>query len=481
MLVDGPTTMNGPDPLPRRIAAACAEILGDEYPPLLVAVSGGPDSAALAHLLRRIDRYPLILAHLNHRLRSEDEQHRERRAVERLAERLSVSLVTEDLDRGAVASAVRRGAAGLEAAARAERYRFLTRSALTAGAVLVTAHHRDDQAETVLLRLLSGRSLTGNALGIAADSRMASADGRPCRVIRPALELSRDDLRRWSDDHDLPYVLDASNSDLRFRRNLLRARVMPVVTEFYRDAPAALARLSREVGDLRAAVDALLPGDILRDARDGSVVAEYEVFQRLPRAARAIVLRRAIWRVSRRNRVDTTALDRFLDEARPAGRGRLRLADVEVLIGHGEIRVRPVVREVETGYLFTVREATIIEFRNGFVQGRSLSAGFSRPGARLIGPVEPPLVVRSLHPGDKVVRNGRARPVREVIREESEWRTDRDPPAILEDRRGILGIVWRKSIEALRDGADLVMSGVERPGFSPPLYLEGKDDSFYAE
>jgi len=475
--------MSDPDRLPDRIASTCWDVFGDTAPSLVVAVSGGPDSAALAHLLVTIGRYPVRLAYLNHGIRSEDEQRREHAAVEALAERLSVPLVTSELEHGMILSGPNRGEVGLEGAARRERYRFLTRTALAFRSVLVTAHHRDDQAETVLLQLLSGRSLTGNALGMKIDGSMMSDGGETCRVLRPALDVARSDLRGWSDDHGLPYGIDSSNVDRQFRRNRLRAEVMPVLEAFYPDATEAFSRLAREVGDLRTAVDALLPPGIVRDRGDDGLGIDYRQFCSLPPAARAVVLRRTVQCVSTRTRIHTAPLDRLIaSPEKPPHGGAIRLADVEVLMEPSEIRVRRVVRKVETGYLFTVRGATILGFREGTIRAYTASETPSASGAHSIGPIEAPLVVRSIHPGDTVVRDGRARSVREVIGKTNEIeRANRYSPAILEDRRGILGIAWYGTIEVLRDGAVLVSDEVERPGFSPPLYLECEDDSLYAE
>lgn len=182
---------------------------------VLVAVSGGPDSVALLTLLRHLgQRWGLELgvAHFNHRLRGAESDEDEA-FVEALAAGLGLPFHVER------AAEVLRGGA-IEARARRERYTFLQDLAARGGwQRIATGHTLDDQAETVLMRLLRG----------SAGSGLASIRPRRGAIVRPLLEVSRPELRRHLDERGIAYRLDSSNADRRFLRNRVRHDVLPIL------------------------------------------------------------------------------------------------------------------------------------------------------------------------------------------------------------------------------------------------------------
>ena len=185
--------------------------------PLVVAFSGGPDSTALLLGLREVAAEigcRPIAVHVDHRL--DAGSGRRGRAAEELAARLDVPfrlLV-------AAPDEPRRGGEGREAAARRLRYRLLDDKREACGARWVlTAHHADDQAETVLLRLLRGS-------GVAGLAGMAERRGT---VLRPLLSLRRDELAAAVAAAGLDAVEDPTNSDFAVPRNLLRHRLLPAL------------------------------------------------------------------------------------------------------------------------------------------------------------------------------------------------------------------------------------------------------------
>lgn len=236
---------------------------------LLVALSGGPDSVALVALLLKLrDEMPLEvrLAHFNHRLR--DEAGEDERFVRDLARRWVLPLVVESAD---VRSFASRKKLNLEEAGRDLRYGFLRRAAAAAGATkIATGHTMTDQAETVLMRLLRGTGLAGLG-GIAPV-----VAGAPCPVVRPLLDVSGPELRAWLDAAGIPFREDASNRDLRFLRNRIRAELLPELARHYE--PQVVAHLARLAGIVRED-DELLHGFvheladefILRRRRDVSL------------------------------------------------------------------------------------------------------------------------------------------------------------------------------------------------------------------
>ena len=205
---------------------------------VLAAVSGGPDSVALAALLLELrEEMPLEvrLAHFNHRLRPEAS--RDERFVRDLARRWALPLASGSAD---VRAAAARDKRNLEEAGRELRYRFLRRAAGAVGATkIATGHTMTDQAETVLMRLMRGTGLAGLA-GIAPV-----AAGPPCPVVRPLLDIPGPDLRAWLAARDIPFREDASNLDRRFLRNRIRAELLPELESRYeRRIVHHLARLA---------------------------------------------------------------------------------------------------------------------------------------------------------------------------------------------------------------------------------------------
>lgn len=213
---------------------------------LLVAFSGGPDSTALLWALQRIVRdleVGLHATHLDHRLDADST--RRARAAGRLAAALRVPLTLETLDPGSPD----RWSTGHEAWAREHRYRFLQRQADRLGARwIVTAHHADDQAETVLLRLLFGSGLEG--LGAMRRERG--------QVLRPLLRLRRTEVESLVTASGLTPVLDPTNDDLTIPRNAVRRRLLPYLEESQPGATQRCCRLASAARRAAAKIEDVL-------------------------------------------------------------------------------------------------------------------------------------------------------------------------------------------------------------------------------
>lgn len=204
-----------------------------------VAFSGGLDSTVLLHwLLRQRLGCPIKAVHINHGLSPNADQWQNQ--CEQLCRELDVELHT-------VKVALDSAAGNLEALAREARYDAFTH-VLAAGDVLLLAQHQDDQAETVLYRLLRGAGTRG--LAAMAPGRVLGA----ARLYRPLLNVSRAELETYAKAHSLSWVEDESNTDVRFDRNYLRRRVMPVVRERWPAASRSLA----DSAELNRATDTLL-------------------------------------------------------------------------------------------------------------------------------------------------------------------------------------------------------------------------------
>jgi tRNA(Ile)-lysidine synthase len=201
---------------------------------VLVAVSGGADSVALLHLLHSVaPEFPLSLhaAHLDHAMRPESTL--DAGFVRRLCAKLGVPLTMERI---AVPALARQRRCGLEEAARDARREFLLATADRGGcARIALGHHRGDQAETVLHRLLRGAGPTG-----LAGMRPQSGP-----FIRPLLAFSRAQILAYLAEQELEFVEDGSNLDPSFTRNRIRHQLLPLLATFNPQIEAQLARLGR--------------------------------------------------------------------------------------------------------------------------------------------------------------------------------------------------------------------------------------------
>jgi tRNA(Ile)-lysidine synthase len=206
---------------------------------VLVAVSGGADSVVLLHILRVLERRGALaiagIGHLNHQLRGAEADADERFCRE-LAEREALPFEAGRANVAHLAASTRRS---IEDAARRARYAFLQSAADRLGAdVVAVGHSLDDQAETVLLRLIRGAGSRG----------LAGIRPRAGRIVRPLLDIRRDELRRYAADHRLRFREDASNASLIIPRNRIRLELMPVLEKY---SPAIASVLARQAQGAR--------------------------------------------------------------------------------------------------------------------------------------------------------------------------------------------------------------------------------------
>ncbi len=195
----------------------------------VLALSGGLDSTVLLHLLHSAG-LPLAAVHVQHGLHPDADDWAEH--CRQLCARLRVPFEERRV------MVARQSELGLEAAARAARYAAL-RAALRPGDVLLTAHHQDDQAETVLLQLLRG----AGPRGVAAMPVLAGFG--EARLCRPLLGCTRAQLRQYADQHALRWVEDPSNANAAIKRSYLRQRLLPELENQWPGSMGALARSAR--------------------------------------------------------------------------------------------------------------------------------------------------------------------------------------------------------------------------------------------
>ena len=248
----------------------------------VIAYSGGIDSTVLLHALvsvRSAGTAPIIAIHVDHGLHPRSSQWE--KACRAQARELGVDYRSHKV----VVS--RDAGGGLEAAAREARYAILG-SVMQPGDWLLSAHHETDQAETLLLNLLRGSSLTGLA-GMGAIRKFSRGF-----LLRPLLGISGEAIREYAHANRLGWTDDPSNTDTAFDRNYLRQNVMPLLAARW---PAAMARL-RQSADLAAEASELLAELADLDISDSpsSGKLDIDALSRLSAARQRNVIRRAVQR-----------------------------------------------------------------------------------------------------------------------------------------------------------------------------------------
>jgi tRNA(Ile)-lysidine synthase len=242
-----------------------------------VGYSGGRDSHVLLHLmasLRERLTVPLRALHVNHGL--QEQAHAWAGHCRRVCTALDIPLTVLEVqcDLGSGAS--------VEEAARDARYRAFEQS-LAADEWLLLAHHQDDQAETVLLRLLRGAGVHG-----LAAMPLARRLG-PGRLLRPLLDVPAGAIVEYADRQELSWIEDPSNRDPRFDRNFLRYQLLPQLAERWPGYQAPLVRAAEHAREAAELIDALAEMDLER-CRSGSGLG-LAAMRGLPAARQRNVLR----------------------------------------------------------------------------------------------------------------------------------------------------------------------------------------------
>ncbi|HEV7734928.1 MAG TPA: tRNA lysidine(34) synthetase TilS [Candidatus Binatia bacterium] len=375
------------------LRAGLAPVVAGEH--VLVAASGGVDSSALlagVAALAGPAGWRVTAVHVDHGLRgAESDADRDR--VHALAATLDVACVLR--------TAVVPPGSGIEVTARRARYRALSAVAQDIGATrILTAHTADDQAETVLLRLLRGGGRGG--LGGIRPQRG--------RLLRPLLAATRADVRRYLTERGIVTGIDRSNADLRHTRNRLRRLAIPFLAAEFNPrlipALAALAARLRDEDDVLAAA-AASRATALVDARglDTAVTSE-------PRALGRRIVRAWLEQGVRRG-VTATHVERVLALASAMGRGTVALPGAFRVVRDGDRLVRRLGRQAAPGGFEVpiTLPATVEDPAGAWVLQLSAprnrrpeeplpaDAGHAMFDARALAPT---LTVRSPRPGDRI-------------------------------------------------------------------------------
>ncbi|HWI15576.1 MAG TPA: tRNA lysidine(34) synthetase TilS, partial [Burkholderiales bacterium] len=220
---------------------------------VVVALSGGVDSIVLLDLLRRLaarGRWRLSALHVNHQLQSHAGDWA--KFCRRFCRASGVPLRVVKVD---VASGP-----SVEHAARIARYGALLAQPAD---FIALAHNQDDQAETLLLHLFRGSGIRGLAgMRVVSDPPLPVPARNPVRILRPLLDVPREDIVRYAAQRKLEWIEDPTNVSSRFTRNFLRAEVLPRVAERFPSYRVALSRAARHAAEAAELLDDLARRDI---------------------------------------------------------------------------------------------------------------------------------------------------------------------------------------------------------------------------
>jgi len=207
---------------------------------LLLAVSGGPDSIFLFHALYNLRSrlgVELYIANLDHGIRK-DASKADSRFVEELSRKFSISFVHKRID----PAVYKRSKLSKEEIAREKRYEFLISSAKKLDIrTIAMGHTIDDQAETVLMRIIKGASLKG-LVGIPA-----ARYEQGIKIIRPLINISKQDIVKYLKDESISYRIDGSNQEDIYLRNKVRNRVLPYLEKYNPRIKHALTNLAQSL------------------------------------------------------------------------------------------------------------------------------------------------------------------------------------------------------------------------------------------
>ena len=413
---------------------------------VLVGLSGGPDSVALLHLLRRLrERYRLRLGavYINHRIRpraARDEEKFCRRLCDKLG--VDLTIVREDIPARA-----RRERKGLEETARDFRYETFAKIADSNKCHRIAlAHHADDRVETVLFRIIRGTGLTG----------LAGMPVKRGRIIRPLYDLTKQEILAYLKKHRLTWCEDRTNSGPDFSRNFIRNRLLPVIRKRLNPAvDQAILNLSEttaeEVEVLESVVSKVMTRAITITP-GGKIQVDLTVASRSDKWLRRRLLR-ACFTLIGKDMPDREVIDR-LDRMMLSGGKALSLPHKlrALLVGDKIVIFRPVAPwpplPVHVG------QTSVLGIPGMSIRARATSAHGSavqkRRQARKVAldwhKVLPPLEVRPIRVGDRFQPLGL-----KGTKKVGDFLTDRKLPSIYRDEVPVvcdsLGIIWLAGFE----------------------------------
>lgn len=253
---------------------------------VLLAVSGGVDSMVLAHLMVHLPkrmRPKLSVAHVNHKLREEADD--EEKFIQEWAKTQKLPFYSCTWEQESHPET------GIEEAAREFRYAFFRKTMIKSEAtILLTAHHLDDQAETVLMRLVRGGTLD-QLRGILPVRKFGNG-----KIIRPLLNFAKASLYFYADEQNVTYYEDESNQSLKYSRNRYRNEIIPLLKKENREVESHLVNYAQDISDILSVAHPIISEKykILVKNEKSKLKIDHDQLQKESEAVQRLVLLEAL-------------------------------------------------------------------------------------------------------------------------------------------------------------------------------------------
>lgn len=399
---------------------------------VIVAFSGGVDSLALLILLKEvIKKENLVAVYVNHRLRSKQELLEEEQLNKKNCAFLEVPLHIIYLEEGEVEKVSKQRGNGIEEAARHLRYNHLEKIRVKLNFdYIATAHTSDDQAETLLMRLLQGASLFA-LQGIAKQKG---------NIIRPVLHLSKEELIRIVENKNLKYSEDSTNEQTIYLRNKIRNTIVGPISETFPSYREALNKIAQQsqlyVETIQPQIDSLykksvtLVGEEVHldlkelENQDENIVSQ--LFYRC-------------WNVLFENsgkRLSSSSIKTLLENRDKEG--RIDLYNSTIFIKEKTLIWSRQTEEGKKGYIaFVDKELTPLIDNIGLLRGEGKSTDVTLDESLIKGS----LTVRSFRYGDKIELKEGTKKVGELLNSMKIAENDKYLVPLLEDERGLIAVL----------------------------------------
>lgn len=419
---------------------------------VLVALSGGADSVCLLYLLLKLkDEFALSfhIAHLNHSLRGVESDGDEE-WVKTLAHELDIPIIVEKVD---LLEWVRRKRGSLEDQAREVRYKFLSKVADEIDATKIAVGHTlDDQAETVLLRLLRGTGIPG----------VGGIRPRRDRVIRPLIEVGREEIMRYIQAEGLDYREDSSNLRQDYLRNRLRLELIPLLK---RKFSSRITELLGRYAELAQIDDSYLEtlaigafSSLVIRSSPISLVLDWKRLMALHPSLGRRIVRIAIKKIKGNLKGITSEQILSCFKLRTGKKLYLRAGLVvkrqyeNLVFSLGEKRHESFTYTLPTPGTLIMKEigtAIVTDFIDKSFLPKDLKSPSPDEAYFDFDQVEPPLLVRNRRPGDRMRPLGMLgeRKLKDILIDNKIPRSEREKIPILADSRSILWIVGNRRSE----------------------------------
>lgn len=422
---------------------------------LVVGVSGGPDSLALLHSLKRLQadfKYQIWVAHLDHGLRRESKA--DALFVQKISEELDVPCIVEKRE----VTKNKPKHVSQELQARRIRHIFLREVANSLGAVAVAlGHTSDDQSETVLLHILRGSGMAGIAGMRSVISWPEPKIDTTLLLLRPLLSISHNEALSYCESVGLKPRLDASNYDLRYTRNRIRHHLIPELELYNPQIRQALWRLARNVNAdiefLKAEATKHLD-QILQPTKEG-IKLSIKSLNELPLALQRHVLRLAYAKVNgSADGISQKHLESMLSLFSKSKAGHLNLPN--------DIHIRATMSTVTLSHGQIATQPSLVKNKNLMIPGTTSFGNWKIKATLLPKPVHPvenpqlayldkeavgkQIIVRARRPGDRFQPLGMNfyKKLQDFFVDEKIPQEMRDQIPIIEGDRGILWVVGER-------------------------------------